>query len=113
MTPDHVLLGVLDVEGLACQVMRGLGVDLAGLRESIVPTEPDVEVVASVDPQPEQHDVAPLMRPRCPDCGADLDGNLVETVVAAQRDPASTTNVSLVYCVACGTALGVLRAEPA
>ena len=37
VTPDHVLLGVLDVEGLACQVMRGLGVDLARLRESIVP----------------------------------------------------------------------------
>ena len=83
VTTDHVLLGVLDVEGLACQVMRGLGVDLAGLRESIVPTEPDVEVVTSVDPQPEQHDVAPLMRPRCPNCGAELDDNLVETVVAA------------------------------
>src|SRR5690349_8371513 len=43
VTPDHVLLGVLDVEGLACQVMRGLGVDPARLRESIAPTEPASE----------------------------------------------------------------------
>ena len=104
MTPDHVLLGVLDVEGLACQVMRGLGVDLGRLRESIVPTETEVEPTA-VDPQPEQQ-FAPLMRPRCPHCAAELDGNLVVSFVAARRDDDSTANVSVVHCGACGSALG-------
>ena len=33
VTAGHVLLGVLDVEGLACQVLRGLGVDIAHLRD--------------------------------------------------------------------------------
>ena len=108
---DHVLLGVLDVEGLACQVMRGLGVDLVRLRESVVATEPEVAPV--LETQPEQQDSAPLMRPRCPTCGVELDGNLVETVVTAQRDDDSVTNVTVVYCVACGTALGAVRSEPA
>jgi ATP-dependent Clp protease ATP-binding subunit ClpA len=107
---DHVLLGVLDVEGLACQVMRGLGVDLGRLRESVVATEPEVAPV--LENQPEQQDSAPVMRPRCPTCGVELDGNLVETVVTAQRDHDSITNVTVVYCVACGTALGAVRSEP-
>ena len=108
---DHVLLGVLDVEGLACQVMRGLDVDLGRLRESVIATEPDPASV--VEEQPEQQDSVPALRPRCPSCGVDLDGNLVETVVAARRDDASTTNVNVMYCVACGTALGTSRSEPA
>lgn len=111
VTADHVLLGVLDVEGLACQVMRGLGVDLVRLRDAIVGTEPDV--APAVDTQPEQQGSAPAIRPRCPHCATELDGNLIETVVSAQRDDGSTTNVSIVYCVACGSALGLLRSEPA
>ncbi len=105
VTPDHVLLGVLDVEGLACQVMRGLGVDLARLRESIAPADP-ISEVATVDPQPEQQEPAPLMRPRCPNCGAELDDNLAETAVAAVRDDGTTKNVNVVFCVACGVSLG-------
>jgi ATP-dependent Clp protease ATP-binding subunit ClpC len=108
---DHVLLGVLDVEGLACQVMRGLGVDLVRLRESVVATEPEIPPV--LETQPEQQESAPVMRPRCPTCSVELDGNLVETVVTAQRDDDSVTNVTVVYCVACGTALGAVRSEPA
>jgi ATP-dependent Clp protease ATP-binding subunit ClpA len=108
---DHVLLGVLDVEGLACQVMRGLDVDLVRLRESVVATEPEVAPV--LETQPEQQDSAPVMRPRCPNCGVEVDGNLVETVVTARRDDDSITNVTVVYCVACGTALGAVRSEPA
>ncbi len=104
VTPDHVLLGVLDVEGLACQVMRGLGVDLGRLRESIVPPDVEAETTA-VDPQP-QDQFIPFVRPRCPHCAAELDGNLAVTFVAARRDDESTSNVSVVYCGACGSALG-------
>jgi ATP-dependent Clp protease ATP-binding subunit ClpA len=108
---DHVLLGVLDVEGLACQVMRGLDVDLGRLRESISPTEPAVVPALTVDAQPEQQESPPGIRPRCPSCGVELDGNLGETVVAAQRDDATTTDVSIVHCVACSTALAALRSD--
>lgn len=105
VTPDHVLLGVLDVEGLACQVMRGLGVDLARLRESIVASEED-DAPAVADLAPDPAPVAPRMRPRCAHCAAELAGNLVVTFVAARRDDESTANVSVVYCGACGSALG-------
>ena len=63
--------------------MRGLGVDLVRLRESVVANEPEVAPV--LETQPEQQDSAPVMRPRCPTCGVELDGNLVETVVTAER----------------------------
>lgn len=117
VTPEHVLLGVLDVEGLACQVMRGLDVDLVGLRESLVASEPepepDVDDATAFDPQPEQQEVAPLVRPRCATCGAELDGNLAETVVAARRDDETTADVNVVFCLACGASLGVSRSGPA
>jgi ATP-dependent Clp protease ATP-binding subunit ClpA len=111
VTTEHVLLGVLDVEGLACQVMRGLDVDLVGLQESIVATEPEPDAI--VEAQPEHQESAPMARPRCPSCRAELDGNLVETTVVAQRDDGSATDVDVVYCVACGAALGALRPESA
>jgi ATP-dependent Clp protease ATP-binding subunit ClpA len=104
---DHVLLGVLDVEGLACQVLRGLGVDLGRLRDSIVAAEPEVDLAAGVE-QLEQQESAPGIRPRCPNCSAALDGNLVDTVVRARRDDHSTANVRVVYCAGCGTALGAM-----
>jgi ATP-dependent Clp protease ATP-binding subunit ClpA len=111
VTPDHVLLGVLDVEGLACQVMRGLGLDLTRLRQSLVATEPGDDATTGVDPQPEQQLEAPVVRPRCPSCGAELDDNLVETVVTARRDDATTTDVGVLFCLACGATLGVVRAR--
>ena len=49
VTAGHVLLGVLDVEGLACQVLRGLGADIVHLRNAVVTTPVPV---ALVDDQP-------------------------------------------------------------
>ena len=60
---------------------------------------------AVLDSAPEQQ-FAPLMRPRCAHCAAELDGNLLVTFVEARRDDESTANVSVVYCGACGSALG-------
>jgi hypothetical protein len=102
---DHVLLGVLDVDGLACQVLRGLGVDVTRLRSALVPPEPDAAPV--VEAQPEQA-ASPVVRPRCPGCGADLDESLAETDVAARRDGETATTVSVVYCLSCGVTLGAL-----
>jgi len=103
---EHVLLGVLDVEGLGCQVLRGLSVDIVQLRKSLVDTPTDaapviVEVADSTDG----------VRPRCPTCGALLDDTLVEMHVAARRPDGSPTDVSVMCCEACGTALGVLRPD--
>jgi hypothetical protein len=106
VTAGHVLLGVLDVEGLACQVLRGLGVDIDPVREALVAGSVPFPV-AIVDDQPSVEGV----RPWCPNCRALLDDTLSETVISARRKGEPTTNVSVAFCAACGATLGVVRPE--
>jgi uncharacterized protein with PIN domain len=106
VTGGHVLLGVLDVEGLACQVLRGLGVDIVHLRDAVGTNRSHVPV-ALVDDQPSVEAV----RPRCPSCHAPLDDTLTEMLIPARRDGEPTTNVSVAYCARCSTTLGVVRPE--
>ena len=106
VTAGHVLLGVLDVEGLACQVLRGLGVDIVQLRDAADTTRAGVSV-ALVDNQP----AVDVVRPQCPNCHAPLDETLTEMLIPARRDGKPTTNVSVAFCAACSTTLGVVRPE--
>jgi ATP-dependent Clp protease ATP-binding subunit ClpC len=106
VTVAHVLLGVLDVEGLACQVLRGLDVDIDHLRESVVTTPVHVPI-----PSDDHKPAVAEVRPRCANCDALLDDTLRETVVSARRDGSTPTNVRVAYCAACGAALGVVGRE--
>lgn len=105
VTSEHVLLGVLDVEGLACQVLRGLGVDIAQLRDALVPRA--ASPVTLVDDQPSVEAV----RPSCPHCHAPLDDVLTETLVFAQREGEPPSKFSVAYCSACSATLGVVRQQ--
>ena len=113
---EHVLLSVLDVEGTAGQVLRVLGVDVAALRDAIdldegpgpVAAEPRRQAGGGVGPD------RPVS-PRCPDCRASLDGALAYRVMAAERGAAgggaaeggaAARRFAVVYCAACGSALG-------
>jgi ATP-dependent Clp protease ATP-binding subunit ClpC len=104
VTDRHVLLGVLDVEGLGCQVLRGLSVDIVQLRNSL-----DVRDDAVASAQGDELPLGEPLRPRCPQCRASLDESLAETPVAARSNDGPPTNVSVVYCASCGATLGVLR----
>jgi ATP-dependent Clp protease ATP-binding subunit ClpC len=104
VTTGHVLLGVLDVEGLACQVLRGLDVDVAQVRDAVIAARSEVAA-----PRPTRKRSSEKARPRCPSCRAFLDDVLAETTVAARRSGAPSSEVSVVHCTACGTTLGVLR----
>lgn len=106
VTAGHVLLGVLDVEGLACQVLRGLAVDIVQLRSALVATPAEVAPV-----RPDEQRSSEPVRPRCPQCRAPLDDTLAEMLVAARREAGPPTDLSVVYCAACGATLGVLRPE--
>jgi ATP-dependent Clp protease ATP-binding subunit ClpC len=106
VSTEYLLLGVLDVEGLACQVLRGLDVDIDHLRDAVVTTGIHV-AVARVDEQPSVEGV----RPRCPNCHALLDDTLSETLISARHDGGPATNISVAYCAACGATLGVVRPE--
>lgn len=134
--PEQVLLGVLDVEGTASQVLRGLGVDVVALSQALAPdaanaTGPRVagpgagdasgspavrpplrdvdEPVAGRGPQA-GGDEAPA--PRCPVCGAGLEGRLGWKKVAASGTGGASRDFVVAYCSACGSALGAAPPAP-
>lgn len=99
VSSQHLLLAVLDVEGTAGQVLRGLGVDIEqlgnalGARTATAAREEHAHPVVSV-------------RPVCPGCRLTLDAALTATTLPVSGSPA-TQEVTVVSCPACGHVLGV------
>jgi ATP-dependent Clp protease ATP-binding subunit ClpA len=108
--PVHILLGVLDVEGTAGQVLRGLGVDVGQLHDLVESDEPELSEPARVTIQVPPAAGAERRAPRCQSCGVGLEAVLAHRVLTA-RDPAGVPRAFLVsYCSACGAALGAAPA---
>lgn len=113
---DHVLLGVLDVEGRAGQVLRGLGVDVGRLQQAAdgtadQPARPPA-AAPPADPPPTFNGpstVASLrdISPRCSGCGAGLDAELSFQIRLASGEDGDLRRFVVAYCAACGSALGV------
>jgi ATP-dependent Clp protease ATP-binding subunit ClpA len=97
----HVLLGVLDVEGTAGQVLRGIGVDVARLRTAITSASAEDESAAPPPPA-----TAPVASPTCGSCGTDVE-ELVFTKVRAVNEEGRAGEVVMFSCRSCGTVLGV------
>ena len=99
--PEHILVSLLDVEGRAGQVLRGLGVDLATLRAAaLADTIGHLEPVAEV----ETTEASP---PRCSSCQADLSNEgLAHAVLPSRSAEGRTREFVVVYCNACGAAVG-------
>lgn len=101
----HVLLGVLDIEGTAGQVLRGVGADLGALRTQLTdagapaPSEPAAASPAAVDP-------------RCGSCGTVVD-ELAFRVVRATDADGRAGDAVVFSCRGCGVVLGVARARDA
>jgi len=94
---DHLLLAILDVEGTAGQVLRGLGVDIEQLRAALGGREtPRIESHPAPGP-------ASAM-PTCPGCGGAVEAVTATTVPVVGQPGAS--EVRLLGCPRCGTALG-------
>jgi ATP-dependent Clp protease ATP-binding subunit ClpA len=103
VSSDHLLLAVLDVEGTAGQVLRGLAVDVERLRAALTRPGSGTTTESGLPEAPS----APPPPPTCPTCQAVLtDG--VETTIAPAADSEGPSEVILVSCPACGRALGVL-----
>jgi ATP-dependent Clp protease ATP-binding subunit ClpC len=96
---DHVLLGVLDVEGTACQVLRGLGVDVATLRTNVGPSP-----VAPAPPADAAPDAA---LPQCPTCGKGIADVLTHHAITALDDAGASREFVVAFCSSCGSTLGV------
>ncbi len=99
---EHLLLGVLDVEGTAGQVLRGLGIDVDQVRARLLaadPTsvEPDEVSVVVDEPTPPS-----AIAPSCATCRATLSEVLTSSSMQAGDRAAVVFS-----CGACGTVLGV------
>jgi ATP-dependent Clp protease ATP-binding subunit ClpA len=101
---EDVLAGVLDVEGRAGQVLRGLGVDIAALGDAV--TRGRTRPTGPADPG--------RTVPHCPRCHADLTTGLSHRAVTSRGDPEGRSRVPgeralvVAFCAACGSALGVV-----
>jgi ATP-dependent Clp protease ATP-binding subunit ClpA len=97
---DHLLLGVLDVEGTAGQILRGIGVDVGALRSSIVTAE---QLAAESTVEPAEAGAA-----TCPRCEADVAALTFRIVPAT--DAGGRSGEAVVFsCSSCGVVLGVSR----
>ena len=111
---EHLLLGVLDVEGTAGQVLRGLGVDLEVLRaagsggtvgEDAAAHADDVAVGAV----PESRVGPYVPPPSCASCSNPLEGSIQFSVLTAVDAEDRKRDVIVVSCRACGAAVGIAR----
>jgi ATP-dependent Clp protease ATP-binding subunit ClpA len=102
---EHLLLAVLDVEGTAGQVLRGLGVDVdhlaASLRTARAGLRQAEEPPVAAEPAPSQTDQRALL---CPGCGADLRSGVTATEVPVLGHDVQAL---LLGCPECATVLGV------
>jgi ATP-dependent Clp protease ATP-binding subunit ClpC len=113
---DHLLVSVLDVEGTAGQVLRGLSVDPAVVREALIaeaalsPAPSRVQTFAEPIPpagDSEPADARRFAEPICSGCGSVLRGSLeyVELPVGPVEG-GSVPTVRVVFCTRCGTPIG-------
>lgn len=103
---EHLLLGILDVEGTAGQVLRGLDVDVDALRARL--QQADLGTADGVDAHdpPAPVRTVTTVSPRCASCAADVgDVGLSATLMAAGEG-----TVRVISCSRCGTVLGITSA---
>ena len=96
---EHVLLSLLDVEGTAGQVLRGLGVDLVGVRATLAAL-----------PGHEDTGAAHRASPQCAVCGSALDTALAHRVVISHSESRHRQDFVVAYCSGCGSAIGASTA---
>jgi ATP-dependent Clp protease ATP-binding subunit ClpA len=102
---EHLLWGVLDVEGTAGQVLRGLGVDVDSLRDQLETLEANRGTRTSREAA-----VTEFGSEKCPSCGIALEETLSYRTVVATSDSGSQRDAVVFSCGNCGRLLGVAPA---
>ena len=108
---EHILLGLVrEGEGVAAQVLVGLGADLSGVRQQVI------ELLAGNIARPVREGArgarppAPVAFPVCSRCGANLSASaryrLLEVPPADAEPGRDPLRAAVVYCSQCGTVLG-------
>lgn len=111
---EHLLLGVLDVEGTAGQVLRGLGTDIERLRSSLESPRADDasdggEGYADDGSGASSGKAIGNLAVTCAACAAPLADALAFRILTASDDDGRKRDVIVVSCRACGSAIGVAR----
>ena len=103
---EHILLGVLDVEGTACQILRRLGVDVATLHRAVdlLPVE---ESVTTALPHPAPVGPVGGVAARCGWCGEVLAAVLNHRTLTATDEAGVERQMVVAFCASCGSTLGV------
>jgi len=104
VTSEHVLLGVLDVEGTAGQVLRRLGVDMDRLRASLEPEALAERSTAA--PAAMEQTAAPLA---CRTCGGALRDAIALHHLEV-RGASGPRMIDAYGCATCGAFLGIAPA---
>ena len=101
---EHILFSLLDVEGTAGQVLRGLGVDPESVRQDVMSR---MSAPAEREAVPDESaDTGRARRgPNCVSCGSALETSIARTTLTIGSG-ASTDHVDVYYCAACGAAIG-------
>lgn len=100
---EHVLVSLLDVEGTAGQVLRGLAVDLARLRGTVDSTVEQAQAGAGTGDDPEPRRPSP----RCGGCGSALATTLAHRVVTSRGEGQQSRQFVVAFCATCGVVVGV------
>jgi ATP-dependent Clp protease ATP-binding subunit ClpA len=100
-----LLLAVLNVEGTAGQVLRGLGIDMDRLRDVVE----HIEHIEHIEPDPVAPEASGPDEPilRCPSCGEEIGSRLRHRLVAAQAQAGGARQAMVFSCGSCGVVLGV------
>jgi ATP-dependent Clp protease ATP-binding subunit ClpA len=104
----HILLSVLDVEGTAGQVLRGLTVDPDRVRQRLKSSSGQLPGPESA-PSPAGENAA--VPPRCPQCGSNLDSTLAHRTLDSPDEHGPPAAFVVVYCSKCGCALSAAPAN--
>jgi ATP-dependent Clp protease ATP-binding subunit ClpA len=107
--PTHILASLLDVEGRAGQVLRGLGIDIGSLRKSLDSVR---EPEAGDTPAPGAADVGDgqVTHPLCANCGNRLALSLRHELLDSLDSSKAGARFVVVYCGSCGASLGATPA---
>jgi ATP-dependent Clp protease ATP-binding subunit ClpC len=102
----HLLMGVLDVEGTAGQVLRGSGVDVAALVAGLEVAATPITAPRS----PASVTTSAATSALCPSCAAPVDDALGFRVISARGAGGELLDAVVFTCGACGAVVGASRA---
>jgi ATP-dependent Clp protease ATP-binding subunit ClpA len=104
----HILLSVLDVEGTAGQVLRGLAVDPDRVRQRLKSSTDQMPPPAPA-PSPVVEPAGTM--PQCPQCGSSLDSTLAHRMLDSRDERGRPAAFVVVYCSSCGRTISALPAN--